>query len=654
MTPIQQLCYLQGIALEYNDYFGQQQYMPQHVREQLLRAAGHQIDDEQTVNDTNFSLDAAPWQQVLAKFQVCAEQKPEFKVRVAPNSLSSDITVVVTDEQSNVVVQHNFVPEDYVETGNYVINETRYSERAIELPTLCHGYYNIALSIQSKTWSGTLLVSPQTAYNPIHSQKLWGLSVQLYSVNSDTNLGVGDFNDLQNLIRHSAQSGASYILLNPLHKLFSQDPECASPYSPSDRMQINPLYISGLLCDDIKIDNHSLTPHEPGTTYINYTAVWQSKYALFERMFAAFKKQHLQTKSPLSSQFTEFCSQYADWHLSEFEFYLQWQAQQQLAKCQQLALSLGMKIGLMFDLAVGCNPNGEEFKRNKALFCNAVNIGAPPDPFALDGQNWGLPAPNPIAMKQSQFAHFISLLRQNMQFCGALRIDHIMAILRLWWCVNIDEQQVGGYVYYPMAELLAILKVESHRNQCVIIGEDLGVVPEPISEALSQNQMLGNDIFYFEKNDHGAFKPLPQLRSNILLMLANHDVAPFYAWWQKADLALKKDTNLYASSSQYDVECSQREYDKKALLNWLDDHFDESDTETVFKGVITKLAISPANLLCIQLDDLDQAKLPMNIPGTDREYPNWRRRFMKPLATLFEQNADLLSAINKGRKHAKA
>lgn len=646
-----QLCYLQGIASEYQDYFGNTQIVPQSVRDTLLLACGHRLDDAYC-EAQNSELDAVPWTGLAPGFQITPQQNASIDV-FASSGEQQNVSIRVETANGECLIDTLISPLQHREIGDYLLHNVRYSKHAVSLGTLPVGYYTAYLSRGNEQAKVTLVCYPSAAYNPNQNEKLWGVSLQLYSVNSDTNFGTGDFNDLMVLISLSAQRGADFVLLNPLHKLFRTNPESASPYSPSDRFQLNPLYISPKLCADF---TDELTLVGNRDAFINYSAVSECKYAIFERMFARFTEHDINQNTERATVFNQFCEQHQDWQLDTFEYYLQWLAHTQLANCQSYSRELGMKIGLVTDLAVGCNGAGEEFARYNEIYSQQASIGAPPDPWAIDGQNWGMPVIDPLKLKASGYAHFIALIRANMQHCGALRIDHIMGLLRLWWCVSIENKAHGCYMYYPFKELWAILLTESVLNQCAVIGEDLGVVPTQIVEAMTQGSVLGNDIFYFEKHHNGHYKLPQSLREPCLLMLANHDVAPFKQWWLGGDINLKASLGLYSCEQVVAHDLAQREADKSALLSWLENvhkrDFGELEPIELYKQIMLSLATAPAQLVCLQLDDLSGEEQPINIPGTDTEYSNWRRRLSLPLADIFSDDGFFCQLTN-GRNNAK-
>jgi 4-alpha-glucanotransferase len=325
-----------------------------------------------------------------------------------------------------------------------------------------------------------------------------------------------------------------------------------------------------------------------------------------------------------------------------------------------------MKIGLMRDLAVGAVRGGAEVEGSQALFCDGATIGAPPDPFAQEGQNWNLPALDPIALRRDNYHHFVQLLRANMCHCGALRIDHVMGLLRLWWCLpNVPG---GAYVYYPLEDLLAILRLESHRNQCVVIGEDMGVVPDDLRARMAATAVYSNKVFYFERTPDQHFKQPQDHQVDALLMVTNHDVSTLAGWWNGTDLQLRSDCGLLDKERELPGLLEQRQEEKVRLLSWLQSQqllpaswvSAMADAGNPFDiilcgAILNANARSRSRMMLFQLDDLQLLEEPVNIPGSYREYPNWRRKQRVETKALFEDPSikALLASTYQERKQCK-
>ncbi|NNC99659.1 MAG: 4-alpha-glucanotransferase, partial [Gammaproteobacteria bacterium] len=344
-----------------------------------------------------------------------------------------------------------------------------------------------------------------------------------------------------------------------------------------------------------------------------------------------------------------------------FHQYLQWLAHQQLARCQQNALGAGMRIGLMRDLAVGAVRNGAEVQNNAGLYCDKATIGAPPDPLAEQGQNWDLPALDPVALKNSSYRLFIELLRSNMTSCGGLRIDHILGLLRLWWCHPMIEN--GAYVYYPFEDLIAILCLESHRHSCLIVGEDMGTVPDELRRAMKSRAIYSNKLFYFEKGRDQAFKNPSAHERDALLMVTNHDVPTLAGWWEGMDLRIRREIGLLDSERQLSDALEQRNQHKANLLGWLNTQqllpksWGKSPVHKEFdfdlcSAIILANAKSQSRMVLFQLDDLQLIRKPVNIPGTYKQYPNWRRKQKLKTRNIFGNSKiqQLMSLVQQERK----
>ena len=591
---------------------------------------------------------------------------------------------------------------------------------------------------EQQEYLGILMVAPRQAYQggfatrdqTSISATPWGISAQLYSVRSDRQWGMGDFGDLKELIKQFSMLGASFIQLNPLHGLNYHSQDDISPYSPSDRRRLNAMYIDiEALPEYLHEANEFQLPlwqeerdRLNSAQWVEYDKVYQLKFAALALMYEAFCLHHLHQQTERAERFLKFVEGEGKPLLGyslfeaqaglennkllqeasslsarasvacrrviakqEFYLYLQFAAQEQLTLCQQLAEKLDMGIGLVRDLAVGAKADGYEVKAGQSLFCVSASIGAPPDDFSIVGQDWGLPPLDPVAMVKGSYQHFIELVRSNLTDAGALRVDHILGLYRLWWWSHIEAEQscscskAGAYVHYPVETLIAILCLESHRAQTMLIGEDLGLVPELIKAQLDRAGIFSNQLFYFCRNDQGFYSP-QDFKRHSMLMLANHDVAPLVGWWQQQDIDQAERLGLFANSDVKERALEQRQRHKRDLasqllgsgqLTFVNGFMcnlegawgSEADIETLDQVIakltpevlistwIRALAETRSSFLCIQLCDLALDTQAVNIPGTWKEYPNWRRRIPLNIEHILAQEwvRDTLSYVNKQR-----
>jgi len=489
MDNLDNLLYWRGITSDYFNYRGEKVEVSLDNRLRLLRAMGVDTSDTDQLQREAFELDVAPWQEWLPPFVVSvAGGSLSFRMNLAPEELTDVFEYTLTLECGGKKTGQ-IQPNTCQEVGDYQYDGVRYSRREIELPSLPLGYHHLHVhssNASSKGCECELVVVPKQAFTPTwveEGARPWGIIVQLYTLRSARNWGIGDFSDLTLLIEEAAAAGADMVGLNPLHALRSPVEHHCSPYSPSDRRFLSPLYIDPELVPEYCKNDSEILPYLVrlrAADKVPYATVARVKSTVFQEMYAVFVNEELERQSPRANLFlrfvseqghalTDFClyqvlsettgQQLEDLSPDEranaqeryqekvqYHAYLQWVAQEQLAHCQRRAKELGMKVGLMRDLAVGADGGGAEVSTNLELFCRDAAVGAPPDPLAEQGQNWGLPPMDPATLRKSNFEHFINLLRANMSHCGALRIDHAMALMRLWWCPPGHTADYGAYV----------------------------------------------------------------------------------------------------------------------------------------------------------------------------------------------------------------
>ncbi|WP_428491534.1 glycogen debranching protein GlgX [Rhodopila sp.] len=504
-----------------------------------------------------------------------------------------------------------------------------------------------------------LTVAPDTCYLPaelLDGERRFGVSAHLYAMRSAGDQGIGDFTTLTRLATAAVKAGASMIGLNPLHALFPHDRDRASPYQPSDRRFLDPIYI-----DVSRFPGGDDIPSPPGP--VDYAAVWQAKRAVLRAAlrpgnsrpippallrFATFeaiaeirgssdwKKWPTALRHPDARAVAAFAAQHRE--TIEFHAFMQCLADQQLATAAASASETGLSLGLYRDLAVGAAPDGAEAWSAQDTLMRGASIGAPPDPFAAQGQNWSLPPPDPIAMRRDGYSGFQQLLVANMRHAGALRIDHVMGLRRLFVIPEGAEGKDGAYVTYPLPDLLAQVALESHRARCLVVGEDLGTVPEGMSEALAAANILSYSVLWFVRRD-GLIRPAAEWPRLAAACVSTHDLATLAGWWNGTDIAEKRALSLLDDAQAEQI----RDDEKTALIQllrsegWLAQAVDPRQKMPVAfaAAVHAFVAATPALLALVQADDLAGERIGVNLPGTDRERPNWRRRLTPDVADLF-------------------
>ncbi len=564
------------------------------------------------------------------------------------------------------------------------------------------GYHRLSIALPDGQRAETrLIVAPRRCHRPASLEddgKRWGLAVQLYSLRSQRNWGIGDFTDLAAVMRLAARLGAAAVGLNPLHALFTEEPARASPYSPSSRLYLNPIYLDPEAIaeheDNLAVramvedeDFRARLAAARAADLVDYDGVWRLKAPVLELLFDAFRHRHLRDDDRRAREFHAFCQRQgreltrfavfqaltneapamgwrADWrtwpepyrdpdsdvvagfaraHADEILFhqYLQWQAEAQLDAARQVGTRLGLSIGLYHDLAVGADPRGAEVWSNQALSAAGVSLGAPPDSWNPRGQDWGLAATNPLAMRSSGYASFAAMLRANMRRGGAIRIDHILGLMRQFWIPHGSPPRDGAYVHFPLEELLAVIALESRRSQCLVIGEDLGTVPEGLDEALLDAGILTYRLLYFEQTGDGEAEqahpsPADRYPREALVAVGTHDLPTLPAYWQAEDLRLRDHLGLWPTPELREREYARREADRAGLIDVLQHEgllAQDEPADVPIAAVHTHLGLTPCRLLMVGPPDLHDWFGQHNLPGTEQQYPNWRQRLPSPIET---------------------
>jgi len=593
--------------------------------------------------------------------------------------------------------------------------------KTLNLPAkLPEGYHTLTLTQDDLRFHCRVIVAPKRCYEPqalLEGKKLWGACVQLYTLRSDSNWGIGDFGDLKKMLVSVGERGGAFIGLNPIHALYPANPESASPYSPSSRRWLNVIYIDVNALDDFKNSKEAQAWWKLSTTqqalkqardadWVDYSTVTALKMAALrlawkgfsqrdDEQMAAFRQFVMQEGESLywqaafdalhayqvkedemrwgwpvwpdayqsvdTPEVKAFCEKYAD----EVDFYLwlQWLAYSQFAACWQVSQGYKMPIGLYRDLAVGVAEGGAETWCDRELYCLKASVGAPPDILGPLGQNWGLPPMDPHVMAARAYEPFIDLLRANMQNCGALRIDHVMSVLRLWWIPYGETADHGAYVQYPVDDLLSILALESKRHQCMVIGEDLGTVPVEIVSKLRDSGVYSYKVLYFENDHEKTFRAPKAYPEQSMAVATTHDLPTLRGYWESGDLTLGKTLGLYPDEEVLRGLYQDRELSKQGLLDALHKqgclpkragHKASlmSMTATLNRGLQRYIADSNSALLGLQPEDWIDMAEPVNIPGTSYQYKNWRRKLSTTLEKMFADDGvnKLIKDLDKRRR----
>jgi 4-alpha-glucanotransferase len=550
--------------------------------------------------------------------------------------------------------------------GLKVITQGETHDRVIVWPAdLPVGSYRLHLTDASSfTEEAPLIVAPPKAFSG-DFDRCWLLAVQLYSVRSARNWGIGDFTDLEGLIELAGHLGADGVGLNPLHALFDDRPADCSPYSPNSRLFLNALYIDVERLPEFQrgvfARNSNTIARLRASDIVDYIGVAELKWRALRLAFEKFKadpknarrqdfEKFRAERAPLLSRFAcfevlrhKFNKPWWEWPEqwrqpneakcaglregpdgAEIEFieFVQWTADRQLQSCRDLAIQLGMKVGLYLDVAVGVQADGFDAWNEQVAISRRLAIGAPPDPLNTAGQNWGLAGFNAAGLEIKSFEPYREMLRASMRYAGAIRLDHVLGLKRLYLVPHGFAANNGVYVQMPFEALLAATAQESVAHRCVVIGEDLGTVPEGFREKMADWGIWSYQVMMFERDDHGQFRGIDHYAPNALVTFNTHDLSTYAGWRSFSDLALKRSLGIDPGESD-----DARWRALTMLTDVLRHHgIDRHD----LNAIVGFLARTKSRLLAISLEDLLGVIDQPNIPGTVNEHPNWRQRL--PLA----------------------
>jgi 4-alpha-glucanotransferase len=548
-----------------------------------------------------------------------------------------------------------------------VIAKGESSDHAIDWPRdLPLGIYRLHLSDAACAEDVPLISAPERAFGG-EFDRCWLLAVQLYGVRSARNWGIGDFTDLASLIELADQLGADGVGLNPLHALFDDRPGDCSPYSPNSRLFLNALYIDVEKLPEFQPDSETLEALAPlrAGDVVDYVTVAGLKWRALRSAFAAFKAnakpgrqqdfdKFRTERGTLLSHFACFevlrhkfgkpwwewpeewrqpddtrCAalrQGADADEIEFVEFVQWTADRQLGAASDRAKKLGMKVGLYLDVAVGVQSDGFDAWNEQVAISRHLGVGAPPDPLNTAGQSWGLAGFNAAGLEQQWFAPYRDMLRAAMRHAGAIRLDHVLGLKRLYLVPQGFSARDGVYVQMPFEALLAATAQESVANRCVVIGEDLGTVPEGFRDQIADWGIWSYLVMMFERDDDGTFRNIDHYLTNALVTFNTHDLSTYAGWRSFGDLKLKRSLG---------IDPGETDDARWHALAMLDDVLRHHAIErNDLYSVANFLARTKSRLLAVSLEDLLGVVDQPNIPGTINEHPNWRRRLPVPIEEM--------------------
>lgn len=561
----------------------------------------------------------------------------------------------------------------------------------IALPPLPCGLHTVEVEHRGEIENISLIVAPLRApcvANVAGAEKLWGFTVALYGLRSDRNLGLGDYADLGAAAAALAAHGAGFLGVNPVHALGAGDRVAISPYSPTHRAFFNTAHIA---VDAIKefdachearrilSDNAGELDALRSTELVDYQAIAPIRTALLDQLFETFEETapganrgaefeaYMASRGESLREFAvfeaiseSFGPDWTAWPAElrapeapgvtafarrrgervRFHAWMQWLAENQLCAAQARAKAAGMALGLYLDLAVGARPGGAEVWARRDALTTGVSLGAPPDAFSPEGQNWALAPFSPEGLRRAGYAPFIELLRATMRHAGLVRIDHALGLSRSFWIPQTGEP--GGYVRYPLDALLAIVAIEARRAGTVVVGEDLGLVPAEFRDRLAEAGLYGCAIMQFERDASGAFRDPRSYRAQSLASFGTHDTPTLNGfcaardidWWMRLGrIPLEDVAAARAARAEARTALARLCEPEDAPLGAACESAPAKDavsTESMHRA----LARAGSALVAVQLDDALGAVEQQNLPGTIDEHPNWCRRAAAPVERL--------------------
>jgi len=645
------------IGERYVDALGTWREVPESTREQFAAV---------------LAASASPEAALPAAIVVPGDQAPGIVTTLPAASWNERAHWIVTTEFGDAR-RGEIELRDAPVVNSFERDGTTYDQRRLTLDALPEGYHQLSVDFGSfGRAEAALIVVPHRAYAP--DERAWGLAIQLYTLRSRRNWGIGDFTDLRAIVGVAAQAGARYVGLNPLHASHRADPDAASPYAPASRTFLNWLAIDVEAIPEAQSPDVAAAIADPlfqatladlrAARYVDYAGVAAAKDRMLRRAFAVFERERADDPAfaafisaggealerfaifetlvlrlgrdlsgwpaPYRDASSDAVHAFADAERPDVRYgmWLQWHAAMQLHAAADAGAAHGVR--LYRDLAVGVDANGADVWVDGSAYVRTASVGAPPDVLNVIGQDWGLPPLDPSALVRDGYRTFAALLRANMTDAGALRIDHAMSLARLFWIPRGAAPTDGAYIAYPLSDLSGIVALESARARCLVIGEDLGTVPEGFRERMDAADVFSYRILFFERDHDGAFVSPDAYPVKALATSGTHDLPPFAQWYAGGDIDVRAGLG-FTHADAVDGERTARDADRRRLIATLIDGGDLEPAasyrlEDVMLAAHRFLARSRARVVMLQIDDAVGEIDPVNVPGTAMQYPNWRRK----------------------------
>ncbi|RJK97121.1 4-alpha-glucanotransferase [Vallicoccus soli] len=668
-SALDELASSYGVATGFVDWQGRPTDVPEETVRAVLAALGVDASTPEAVRRAAAERADAPWRRLAPVCTVTRQGRAPWVRAHVPHGDPVRVHVELEEGGRRELrqVDHWVDPREV----DGVLTGAATFEVPGDLPL---GYHRLVARSGEREESGALVVTPAWLGLPasLGDRRAWGFTAQLYSVRSERSWGHGDLADLAELGAWSARElGAGFVLVNPLHAPDPVPPIEPSPYLPSTRRFVSPLY---LRVEDVPEYAYLGGPERSRVqrlakarratneqdVQLDRSAVWKAKSAALalvhaversprrQAAFAAFVAREGQglvdfatwcalaevhgaqwqewpqelrdPRSPAVARAREELRERVDLHC-----WMQWVLDEQLARAQRECLEAGMPLGVVHDLAVGVHPTGADAWSLQDVLARDVNVGAPPDAFNQQGQDWSQPPWRPDRLAELGYAPFRDMIRTILRHAGGIRVDHVLGLFRLWWVPAGAAADRGTYVRYDAEAMVGVLALEAARAGAVVVGEDLGTVEPGVREHLAERGVLGTSILWFERDGEGRPLPPERWRELTLAAVTTHDLPPTAGYLQGEHIRIRSELGLLTR----DVE-EERRIDAEEQAAWLAllrerglVPEDPSPREVV-EGLHRLLAQSPSRLLGVALPDATGDVRALNQPGTSDEYPNWR------------------------------
>jgi len=683
-----------GIDPEYWDIWGRHHEVPPESRQALLRAMGFDTRDRDALERSLAARVRREWERLMPPAIVTGEGSVgEIPLHVPRELMGDRVRITVTREDGHIADCTTEV-RDLHQNGSIEIDGRQWvrcvARAPVELPL---GYHEVTAGIGNAAASARYIVTPERAYRG-DAGRAAGIAISLYGVRSGRNWGCGDFTDLLAVTDWVAEElHASFVGLNPLHAIPNRRPYNTSPYLPNCSFYQNFIYLDVEGMEDFaKCPRAQRLRSSPevaaevealrNSEFVEYERVAALKLRFLKMMFVQFLGER-RAESARGREFDEFCAREGDllekfalysaldeylhrrnpdlwlwrdwpacfrepnspetqqfrkkhWRSVMFYQYLQWQIDRALRRAQEHCRERGLPIGLYHDLALATDRFGSDLWAHHPFYVAGCRVGSPPDDFAPKGQDWGFPPPNMDRHREDGYRLFAESIRRNCRNGGALRIDHVMRLFRLYWIPDELDTTKGAYVRETSGDLIKILALESVRNRVVVVGEDLGTVEDEVRETLARFGILSYRLFYFEK-DGSDFRRFSEYPAQALVSSTTHDLPTLAGFWVGADIEARRAAGMIDEESQR-KQFEARASDKQKMLDLLfqekllGEHLPRSAgaypelTGELHHAIIGFLARTPSQFLAINQEDLTKERNQQNLQGSTWQYPNWGRK----------------------------